>query len=104
MSEKPIDSNRLEGLLAGVLNFGTWLASAVIALGLVRPLFPVSAPFPTGSQVVTVGIALFILLPILRVILMLVLFLKGRDYRFAATAAAVLVIIMAGLVIGTLSH
>jgi uncharacterized membrane protein len=104
MSEKPIESNRLEGLLAGVLNYGTWLASAVIALGLVWSLFPASAPFPIGSQVVTVGIALFILLPILRVILMLVLFLKGRDYRFAATAAAVLVIIMAGIVIGTLFH
>ncbi len=104
MSENQKDSNRIEGLLAGMLNFGTWLASAVIALGMARPLFPVSAPFPTGSQVVTVGIALFILLPILRVILMLVLFLKGRDYRFAATAAAVLAIIVAGLVIGTLSH
>jgi uncharacterized membrane protein len=104
MSETPIDSNRLEGLLAGLLNFGTWAASAVIALGMVWQLFPASAPFPTGSQVVTVGIALFILLPILRVILMLVLFLKGRDYRFAATAAAVLVIIMAGLVIATVSH
>lgn len=104
MSEKPIDSNRLETLLAGVLKFGTWLASVVIALGLVRPLFPVSAPFPTGSQIVTSGIALFILLPILRVILMLILFLKGRDYRLAATAAAVLVIILAGLVVGTLFH
>ena len=104
MNEKPIDSNRLEGLLAGLLNFGTWLASAVIALGLVRSLFPASAPLPSGPHVVTDGIVLFIILPIMRVILMLGFFLKGRDYRFAATTAAVLVIIMAGLVIGMLSH
>ena len=61
-------------------------------------------PFPTGAQVVTAGIGLFILLPILRVILMLTIFVKERDYKFSAAAAAVvLLIIFAGFAIGILS-
>jgi uncharacterized membrane protein len=97
---KPV---RIESLLAGVLNVGTWLASVVIAAGLVLSLFNGRTPFPTGAQVVTAGIGLFILLPILRVILMLTIFVKERDYKFAAAAVVVLLIIFAGFAIGTLS-
>ena len=70
---KPI---RIESLLAGVLNVGTWLASIVIAAGLVLSLFYQRTPSLTGAQIVSAGIALFILLPILRVILMLIFFAK----------------------------
>jgi hypothetical protein len=41
---------RLESLLAGLLNVGTWLASIVIAAGLVLSLFHEQTPFPTGAQ------------------------------------------------------
>ncbi|HZC36119.1 MAG TPA: DUF1634 domain-containing protein [Chthoniobacterales bacterium] len=102
MSNRTIKPARIESLLAGVLNVGTWLASVVIAAGLVLSLFHERTPFPTGAQVVTAGIGLFILLPILRVILMLTIFVKERDYKFAAAAAVVLVIIFAGFAIGTL--
>jgi uncharacterized membrane protein len=60
-------------------------------------------PFPNGAYPVTAGIGLFILLPILRVILMLTIFLKERDYKFAAAAAVVLLFIFAGFAIGILS-
>ena len=70
MSRRTIKPVRIESLLAGVLNVGTLLASVVIVAGLVLSLFN-RTPFPTGAQVVTAGIGLFILLPILRVILML---------------------------------
>ena len=93
----------IESLLAGVLNLGTYLASVVIAAGLVLSLFHERTRFPTGAQVVTAGIGLFILLPILRVILMLTIFVKERDYKFAAAAAVVLLIIFAGFAIGILS-
>ena len=96
---KPV---RIESLLAGVLNVGTGLASIVIAAGLVLSLFYERKPFSTGAQVVTAGIGLFILLPIVRVMLMLTIFVKERDYKFAAAAAVVLVIIFAGFAIGTL--
>jgi uncharacterized membrane protein len=97
---KPI---RIESLLADVLNVGTWLASVVIAAGLVLSLLHERMPFPAGTQVVTAGIGLFILLPILRVILMLTIFVKERDYKFAAAAAVVLFTIFAGFAVGILS-
>ena len=102
MSNKTTKPVHIESLLARVLNVGTWLASVVIAAGLVLSLFK-RTPFPTGAQVVTAGIGLFILLPILRVILMLTIFVKEGDYKFGATAAVVLVIIFAGFAIGILS-
>jgi uncharacterized membrane protein len=97
---KPI---RIESLLAGALNVGTWLASIVIAAGLVLSLLYQRTPFPTGGQIVTAGIGLFILLPILRVILMLIFFAKERDYKFTAAAVVVLLTIFAGLAIGILA-
>ena len=51
-------------------------------------------PFPSA------GIALFILLPVMRLILMLGVFLQQRDYRFGAIAALVLAIVAAGWVVG----
>ena len=92
--------NRIESLLAGVLSVGTWLASVVIATGLVLSLFDERTPSPTGAQVVTAGIGVFILLPILRVILMLTIFVKERDYKFAGAAVVVLLTICAGFAIG----
>jgi uncharacterized membrane protein len=75
----------------------------VIAAGLVLSLFYQRMPFSIGAQVVTAGIGLLVLLPILRVILMLTIFVKERDYKFAAAAAVVLLIIFAGFAIGILS-
>ena len=69
---------RIESLLAAVLNIGTWLASVLIGVGLVLSLFNERTPFPTAVQVVYAGIGLFVLLPMLRVILMLTIFVKER--------------------------
>jgi len=85
------------------LNVGTWLASVVIGAGLVLSLFNERTPISNGAQVVIAGIGLFVLLPILRVILMLTIFVKERDYQFAAAAAVVLLTIFAGFAIGILS-
>ena len=87
--------SKTEGLLAGLLRYGTWLASAVIGLGLALSLVGLS-----GAQVVAVGVVLFIALPVLRVLVMLAVFLRDRDYRLALVAAIVLMTIVAGFVIG----
>jgi uncharacterized membrane protein len=86
----PIPSQRLETLLATLLSRGTWLASAVVALGLALP----------GTRLVTAGIALFIFLPIARVAVMLVAFIAEREYRLGAVAAFVLLTILAGFALG----
>ena len=46
------------------------------------------------------GIVLFILLPVLRVLLMLLVFIREGDFRLAVTAGLVLAIILLGIVLG----
>jgi uncharacterized membrane protein len=91
---------RLESLLGGLLHYGTWVASAAIGLGLACAL----AGGHFGRGLVMAGIALFIMLPVSRVILMLIVFGRQRDYRFAAIAALVLAIILTGCALGVHMH
>ena len=90
MTTGPQKILRLESLLAGLLYHGTWTASAVIGVGLLL----------ANMHVVMAGVGMFILLPTLRVVLMLIIFARQRDYRFVVIAAIVLAIILAGVAIG----
>jgi uncharacterized membrane protein len=92
---------RLEWLLAGLLHYGTWLASAAIGLGVSLALIDSRQPAHLpGMRIATIGIALLILLPSSRVLLMLVVFVRERDYHFGIIAALVLTIIFLGVVVG----
>jgi uncharacterized membrane protein len=95
MSEETVKAPQPELLLAGLLRYGTGLASGVTGLGLALSLVGVE-----GAPVVAAGVALFIALPALRVLVMLGTFLLNRDYRLAVVAAVVLMTILAGLAIG----
>jgi len=93
-----------EQLIAGLLWYGTWLASSHIALGLVLGLLqhfvmPLLLGF-SGFAVVKAGVALFILLPVTRVALMLFIFVCAQDYAYMAISALVLVIIGVSLLAG----
>jgi uncharacterized membrane protein len=91
----------LERRLAWLLRSGTWLGSLVITTGLIQLWNPAAgAPPKWGSDTITLGVAIFLFLPILRVALMMAVFLHDRDYRFAAIALLVLVIIAAGAGLG----
>jgi len=57
----------------------------------------------TCTRIVTAGIALLIVLPVLRVSLMLVVFVRERDVLFSAIAMLVLAIILLGSVVGVVS-
>ncbi len=57
----------------------------------------------TCTRIVTAGIALLIVLPVLRVFLMLVVFVRERDFRFSAIAMLVLAIMLLGSVLGVVS-
>lgn len=100
-----LKTERLEGMLARLLNYGTWFSSAVTALGLALVLvegYVGASAFggPSGTTIVTAGIALLIMLPVLRLALMLIVFLRERDYMFGIIAAAVLTIIALGTALG----
>ena len=95
----------LERLLARVLYAGTWLASVMIAIGIALALIDSRAgmrgtTIVPDMRVVTAGIVLFILLPVVRVTLMLIAFLRQRDFGLSAIAALVLLFIALGFVVG----
>jgi hypothetical protein len=101
----PVVSLPLERALAATLYWGTWVASCVVAVDLTLALLDsraVLAGTAVGRdmRITTAGIALFISLPIIRVVVMLFAFLCERDYRFSAIAAMVLTIILLGLFVG----
>jgi uncharacterized membrane protein len=101
----PDTSPPLERRLAALLKYGTWVASLTIAVGFILTLSaaPTSGHrvmLPAGMPIVTAGIALFILLPVLHLTLTLGMFLRQRDYRFSAITLLVLLIVAAGCVVG----
>ena len=95
----------LEQSLAALLRYGSWLASAAIGLGFGLALC--DSRFGTRSlailpnmRIAAIGIVLFILLPTLRVLLMLLVYIREGDFRLAATAGLVLAIILLGIFLG----
>lgn len=91
---------RRDRVIAGLLWYGTWLASALIAAGMALDFLPQALAGLRGLELVQAGVALFILLPVARVALMLAIFLRERDYAYTAISALVLLIIAAGVVSG----
>lgn len=94
---------RHERLIAALLGYGTWIATAIITVGLVVNLFPgLDATFLPGISahgIMKTGIVLFILLPITRVILMLTFFLRIHDHVYTAISALVLAFIAIGFLV-----
>lgn len=103
MKPTPAHDERHEWIIAGLLRYGTWLASALVAVGMsVGALQHAGHSLSFGLHgydIAKAGIALFILLPVSRVVLMLALFLRERDYVYATISALVLAIIAAGVLI-----
>jgi uncharacterized membrane protein len=92
---------RLERLLASFLHIGTGIGCLVIGIGLAVQL--IDGASIAAMPIITAGIAIFILLPVLRVLIMLLVFLQERDRRFSMITALVLAIIIIGAVLGSLS-
>ena len=82
------------------MRYGTWLASAIIACGMLLVMLHWPSAAPSATRVIMAGIGLFILLPVSRVILMLAVFLHQREYVFGAIAATVLAILCLGVLLG----
>jgi uncharacterized membrane protein len=84
-----------ERLIAGLLWYGTWIAVAVTGAS-----FVIEVSGHDGLIVAKAGIVLFILLPVARVVLMLVIFVRARDHIYAVISALVLAVIATGFVVG----
>jgi len=98
-------ARRLEESLAAFLRYGSWSASVVIGLGYAVALIGSHPPTQRlaalpNMRIVSGGIVLFILLPILRVLLMFLVFIRERDFRFAFISGTVLAIILLGIFLG----
>jgi uncharacterized membrane protein len=86
--------------IALLLSWGSTLSTLLIAAGIALTLWPL-APLPlSGSDIVRAGILVLILLPVARVVLMLIGFIRQRDRLYALIAALVLMIIAAGAWLG----
>ncbi|MGK9086619.1 DUF1634 domain-containing protein [Brucella intermedia] len=94
---------RRDYVIAGLLCYGTWFATAMIAVGViltaVKP-FLGSLVLPlSGFSAVKAGVAVLIFLPVARLALMLILFLRDRDHVYTAITALVLAVIGIGVLI-----
>jgi uncharacterized membrane protein len=96
MISGPASPAALEQFLSRLLSYGTYVASGVIAFGLVVAF----DSNQLGSRIATAGIALLIVLPVARVGAMLIFFLSTKDHRFSAIASLVLVIIVLSYLVG----
>ena len=99
------DTHRMDLLLARQLRYGIWFASSVTALGMIvailgRWIVPHGHTITLGTSIVGKGIALIILLPILRVVLMLIVFLRERNYLFGMISFIVLMTIGVSVIAG----
>lgn len=98
---RPRSVERRDQAIAGLLWYGTWFASALIALGVlltaIEPLMASLALPLIGYDAMKAGVAVFILLPVARVTLMLTIFFRERDYVYTLIAALVLAIVAAGV-------
>lgn len=84
-----------ERTIAALLWWGTRIASAVIAIGLLLEV--VKLP---GITIMNIGVGLVILLPITRVLVMAAQYGKQREVRYAVLTGVVLLIIAAGMILG----
>lgn len=97
MKEGKRERERREQWIAGMLWYGTLAASALVAIGMLQHL--VGHP-TSGEAWVKAGVALFVLLPVARLILMLAIFLYERDFLYLLITLLVLGTIAAGFLIG----
>lgn len=93
------DQHQLETELGTLLKYGTIICSAIILMGVVQDLLDIELG---GIQLVALGIAGFILLPILRLLTMLKCYLSEKDLPMVRVVGIVLGLVMVGAIAGLL--
>ncbi len=92
----------MEYLLSGFLRYGALLACASITFGLALhwSLGESATLSLSAIRLIAAGVALIILLPVMRVALMMAVFFWQKDYIFTGIAGTVLGIIAGGFLWG----
>jgi uncharacterized membrane protein len=104
-------SLRDRAIVQGALRAGLFASFALLVAGMVVASFehasagPVSLAalfgrVPLGSRLMGFGILVLGLTPVVRVMLLVLLWVREHDYRHAAIAGVVLVILIASVVLG----
>lgn len=98
------ENERQDRMLAALLWYGTWAASALIAIGMgvegVQRLSGSTGAGTFGYAIVKTGVALLIALPAVRVFMLLGIFLRRRDVAYTLISALILAILGMGVLIG----
>jgi len=103
MSES-VENERLGRVLAALLRYGTWAASTLIAIGMLSGAASrISGTADAGTLgygLMKTGVAVLIMLPVARVLVLFGIFLCRRDLAYALISACVLAILGFGVWIG----
>jgi uncharacterized membrane protein len=91
----------MEQTLSRLFRYGTTAASIVVAIGLALSELDTTRT-PSGTTVMTAGIAIFALLPVAGLSLMSRQFARTRDWKLSAISISVLVIIAIGICVGVI--
>ncbi|CEG09144.1 putative membrane protein [Afipia felis] len=102
MTENLAKHALLERRISKLLEWGTWIGCAIVSVGITMGLFAAVEFQPVSVRLVSIGIAIFIAMPILGVAVMTLTFIRDEDTVFAIISFLVLLIIGLGAAIGVL--
>lgn len=87
----------IEAVLARLLRLGSLVAAALLAVGIALMLFGMTVLAP---KLITAGLIVLLGTPVLRVVAAGIIFVKQRDWYFAAFSLVVLCAMAAGIYLG----
>lgn len=87
---KEIEIQKAELWISHILRWGVFLCALIILIGWVI----------SSNPVIMAGIIMLIFLPIARVFAATIIFLKQKDYIYVGLSVYVLIVLIAGLVLG----
>lgn len=90
----------VEIAVAQLLRIGVVIASVLITLGLGGMLVGISPS--SATRLITIGLIVLVLTPIMRVVAAVVVYLREGDYVYAFISLFVLLMLATGLLIGKL--
>ena len=94
LPQKPKDADHIVALILGIGAYGS------VALLLIGLLLWATLPGPIGVQVMRVGVLVLMSTPVVRIVTLLFVYLRARDWKYALISFAVLLIVLASSLLG----